>query len=330
MPAAANIAFFNRTADVSPESVARERLEIRSVVRMWGQRDTVHVYASDDWPLLSSLLRARTAVVARRLQKDGVLADFRRLVRRMAKRLAAGERLTYKDVTSKKIEAAPQPWVVGYLVLRQLVREGIACHGPDRGGGSTFVHRSRWLPALDWTLPDDDTAGRELACRYLAGYGPAAPRDLAFWFGATVANARRWVKLAGDRIVDIDVDGQPLLCLADDLDAVATRPPAASRWPVKLLHRFDPLLLGTKDKDWLIEPRHYKRVWRPAGHIDAVILVGGRIAGTWRYDRTPQGLVVSVRPFEPLSRQVTRAVKAQARAVARFMGHDLLELRAVP
>jgi len=328
MPAAADIAFFNRTAGVSPDSLARERLETHSLVRLWGQRNTLHLYAVDDWPLLHAVFRTRESVAAKRMEKAGLLAEFRRLVRRMEQRLAAGERLTYTDATSRKLDVAPDQWVVGYATFRQLVQDGVVCHGPDQGGRSTFVHRDLWLPDLDWTVPDDGAAVAELACRYLATYGPAAPRDLAFWCGTTVATAQRWLAAAGPRIAEIIVDGQPALCRTDDLAAVATKPPAPSTWPVKLLHRFDPLLLASRDKDWLIEPRYYKQVWRIAGHIDAVVLVGGRIAGTWRYDKQSKGLTISVTPFEPLSGVVARRVERQARAVARFMDLDLLALRS--
>ena len=339
MPAAANVAFFNRTGGVSPDSLAHERLETRSVFRLWGQRNTAHIYAADDWPLLYTVFRDRGSVTTRRMEKSGLLTEFRRLVKRMEQRLAAGERLTYKDAASRKLKAVPPDvlglqgltevqdgWVVSYAAFRQLVRDGVVCHGPDQGGESTFVHRHLWLPDLDWAVPDEETAFVDLACRYLATYGPAAPRDLAYWFGTTVTNARRWVAAAGERIANVVVEGQPAVCRTDDLGAVAEKPPAPSKWPVKLLYRFDPLLLATKDKNWLIERRHKKQVWRPGGHVNAVILVGGRIVGTWRYDKRAKGLVISVTPFEPLSRAVARAVETQARAVARFMGLDLLEL----
>ena len=327
MSAAADIAFFNRTAGVSPDSLAQARVGTRSVVRLWGQRHTLHLYAADDWPLLCTVFRDRESVTTKRLAKAALLPEFRRLVKRVERRLAAGERLTYRDASSKKLEGTLDEWGgVGYATFRQLVRAGVVCHGPDDGVESTFVHRRSWLPDLPWTVPDPSAAYVELTCRYLGTYGPATPRDLAFWCGATITNAEHWIAAAGGRIADVTVDGQPAHCRTEDLEVVAEKPPPAGQWPVKLLHRFDPLLLGTKDKSWLIEPRYYKRVWRSAGHIDAVVLVGGRIAGTWRYDKQTKGLRITVKPFEPFSRRVDRAVALQARTLARFMGLDLLEL----
>ena len=326
MSAAADIAFFNRTAGGSPDSLAHARVEARSVVRLWGQRHTLHLYAVDDWPLLCTVFRGRESVTTKRIAKAALLPEFRRLVRRVERRLAAGERLTYRDARSKKLERILDTWAVGNAAFRQLVRAGVACHGPDDGVESTFVHRRWWLPDLPWTLPDADAAHVALTCRYLGTYGPATPRDLAFWCGTTVTNANRWIAAAGGRIADVTVDGRPAHCRIEDLKAVAEKPPPAGQWPVKLLHRFDPLLLATKDKNWLIEPRYYKQVWRAAGHIDAVVLVGGRIVGTWRYDKQAKVLRITVKPFEPFSRRVDRAVGIQASALVRFMGLDLLEL----
>ncbi len=57
-----------------------------------------------------------------------------------------------------------------------------------------------------------------------------------------------------------------------------------------------------------------------------MLLIGGRIAGTWRYDRLAKGLRIRLSPFTPLSRGTTRAVERQAKAVATFFGLQLAAL----
>ena len=92
---------------------------------------------------------------------------------------------------------------------------------------------------------------------------------------------------------------------------------------MRLLYRFDPLLLATRDKSWLIDAEHYKKVWRPSAHVAAVLLVGGRIAGTWRYDRKAKGLDIAITPFSRLTRRVVAAVEKQAAGVAGFFALPL-------
>ena len=60
-----------------------------------------------------------------------------------------------------------------------------------------------------------------------------------------------------------------------------------------------------------------------AAHVEPVLLVGGRIAGTWRYDRKSKSVNIAVESFAPLSATVRRAAEAQAAGVARFLSLEL-------
>ena len=71
----------------------------------------------------------------------------------------------------------------------------------------------------------------------------------------------------------------PLLGLAREPDELTETPPPRSSWPVRLLHRFDPMLLALKDKSWLIEDEHYKRVWGAGGHNTPVLLAPAVLDG---------------------------------------------------
>jgi len=323
LPAAANLAFWNRTSKCTTEGLEQARLKRRTLVRFWGQRNTVHMYAAKDWPFLHASLAERQSVMHARLKKAGLLSDFLRVARRAEKRLEQGEQLTYKDIKSRKLERAQDKWVLSYAVFMLLVREGVVCHGPDRGNESTFVHRKHWLPRLDWSPPDPERAQAELARRYLSAYGPAEARDLAFWYGTTVTSAKRWIEAAKEHCAGITVGDRGYWCCREDLDEMMTKPPPAGSWPVRLLYRFDPLVLATKDKSWLVDDEHYKKVWRPSAHVEAVLLVRGRIAGTWRYERRTKSVRIRVVPFTKPGRAVARAAEVQAAAVARFIGLEL-------
>jgi len=325
---AADLAFWNRTANCTPDVLSDARLKRRTLVRLWGQRSTLHIYHAEDWPLHYAVFEQRQITARKRMEKAGVLSEFRKVVRRTAKQLESGKTLTYNDIQSKRLREGMKIGPMtesqaqrssAYIVFMQLVREGIACHGAESGGESVFVHRERWLPKLKWSPPKTDDALAELACRYLTTYGPAEPSDLAHWYGSTVTNATRWINAAGDRCCTVTMGDRTLWCCRSDLDELATKPPPASQWPVRLLYRFDPLVLATKDKWWLIDETHYKKVWRPSAHVEAVLLVRGRIAGTWRYDRTSKSLCVQISPFAPLTRTVQQAAHKQAAGIARFL-----------
>ena len=347
---AAHLALWNRTSRCTLRGLVTARLEQRSLIRMWGQRNTLHLYDRDDWPLLHVGLERATGTLFERLARDGGLTerDLRPHTTRAARQLAAGSPLKYTDLSFPKLEQRIEHvrkttrleatinmgrgarWMAAHLVARQLARGGLACHGPDDGNESTFVHREAWLPDLAWTLPQPEAAGAELACRYFSAHGPGEAHDLAHYFGISLTQARAWIAAAGDRCCTVWVEDKPRWCCAGDLDALSITPPPASRWPVRLLYRFDPLLLATKDKTWLIDTELKRRVWIGAAHVNAVLLAGGRVAGTWRYDRKATGLCVTVEPFAPLSSAVARATRTQAKAIANFLELHLSDLEIAP
>jgi hypothetical protein len=326
LPVAATLAFFNRTRRCTTRGLEAARLERRTLVRFWGQRNTVHVYATEDWPLLHAAFADRFAVTQRRLEKVGLAAEFQRLQRRILRRLEKGEQLTHKDVQSPKLESQQDQWRVSYAIFIALVRKGVVCHGKEEGAASRFVHREHWTPQLSWEPPLEKDALAELTRRYLAGYGPATAHDLAFWYGTTLTRAKDWLQALGEECIAVEVDGVAHWCLAGDLAALRKKAPPMSRWPTRLLFRFDPLLLATRDKAWLIEAAHKRKVWAPSAQVEAVLLVRGRIAGTWRYERRAKTLRFRLQPFAALAGPVKKKLTQEAERMAAFLGFTNIEM----
>lgn len=150
---------------------------------------------------------------------------------------------------------------------------------------------------------------------------------MAAYFGSTIAEVRHWLTVAQDELVEVDRKGARSFALAIDIDTLNEKPPSGSNWPVRLLHRFDPYVMsavGIKDKDWLLDTSNIKHVWRPGGQIEAVVLDGGRVIGTWRYTRKTKGLLFYVAPFYPLSQRLRREITKKAKAIADFLEQEVV------
>jgi hypothetical protein len=90
-----------------------------------------------------------------------------------------------------------------------------------------------------------------------------------------------------------------------------------------MLYRFDPHLLAHRGKDWVVPAAYYKEVWRPAGHIEGIVMAHGQAVATWRYARKGRSLDIQVKPFGRLPRGVKGAVEKRAQGVADFFGLTL-------
>lgn len=323
---AAGVSLWNRTTGLTYSTFDALLHQQRTLVKLWGQRHTLHLYPSQEWPLIHGALAGQTTWWERQAAKNGSdLAARRATIAQLAELLRQHGTLGRSDLRTTGLNLEEELFSSWGGIFADLVRTGDACHAGQIGNEGRFAHREYWLPHLAWNPPPLEEANVELARRYLAAYGPATIQDMAYWRGASVANARRWLATLGEEVIEVESERQTLLALRADMEVLNELPPPPELWPVRLLYRFDPLLLGLRDKSWLVEPTHYNRVWRPAGHIEGTLLEFGRIAGTWRYDRRGGGLAVTLFPFEPLPAHVQTALERHAAGVAAFFEMELVD-----
>jgi hypothetical protein len=181
--------------------------------------------------------------------------------------------------------------------------------GPLRDDGShAFALTRDWLGA---TAPrslegaDRDVALAELARRYLAGHGPAAPSDLATWSGLPLRDARAGLGAIASELARRD----------DDLFDLAAPEPAPDAIPARLLPAFDPYLLGWRDRSFAVPAAHAKRVHPGGGMLRATATVDGLAVGTW----SAAGGKVALELFgRSASSAAKAALHADADDVARF------------
>ena len=186
-----------------------------------------------------------------------------------------GRRMEHEDLA----ERLRSGWSA---LLKPLAWQGILCQGPPLGRHVTFVRPDRHLENWDG-LPDPDDAGPAVVRDYLAAFGPATIDAFDAWLlrGATPkTQLRRWFAALEDEIAQVDVEGRTALVRSADLDELAATRPSPSE--VHLLPAFDQYLLapGTSDPT-VLAPEHRALVSRAGGWISPVVLLGGRVAGTW-------------------------------------------------
>ena len=310
-------------ARVSGMTDARVRAAVdvdRTLVKTWTVRGTLHLVPADDLSLfVSGLSPERRGYALSWLARSGLDA-------RTVEALGADILEALKDGPLGRKEIAARVGDAHGARARQMLEnswggifhtvtsQGLVCFGPSAGGQTTFVRIDQWLGAA-LEPRDRAEAEAEIARRFLLAYGPANVSDFAYWAGLYVPPARRmWERIAGE-MRPVTVGGKPAFVHA----SVKAPPRARGAAPhVRLLPNFDAYLLGHKGKDACVEPVRYKKVFKTAGWISPVVLVDGRVRGTWSLERGSRGLVVRVAAFRPLGKAERDGVAAEAEAVGAF------------
>jgi len=245
--------------------VAHARFEERSVARTWVMRGTLHLIPAEDARWMVALLGPiGLRKSARRIAELGV-ADARPAIRAA---LADGP-LTRREladaVRSRGVSMADHPQAPAWLTAVAAL-QGEIIEGPDK----RFVLSDDWLPPSP--APADPVV--ELARRHAHAHPPAGPEDFSAWSGLGLREARR-------AYAELDLEEVEVLGRTAYLPrGLEPAPPH-----VRLLPKFDSILLGHRDRSLILRPEHDKAV-RPGGGILAATLVAdGRIEGTWKLDR---------------------------------------------
>jgi hypothetical protein len=200
----------------------------------------------------------------------------------------------------------------GYHILVWAAQQGLICFGPRQGKQHTFVWLDEWLP--DSKSLSRKEALAELAHRYFTGHGPATIRDFIWWSGLPTADARAGLEMVKSQLVGEAFDGQTYWFWPSSLPPQAVSPAAY------LLPGFDEYLLGYKDRSAVLDPAHATNVV-PGGNgiFKPLVVVNGRIVGTWQRTIKKETVIVTLKSFNALNADVTQAVAAAVQYYGTFI-----------
>lgn len=274
--------------------------------KSWGLRKTLHAHGPDGWRLVHGALGARWHErYHRRMPEWQPGRDFRRIEDEIVRCLAEGPK-TRAELHALVPEVAGLPmagWGVDVM--------GAAFRGELRVVGRGAEQRF----ALSRILPSEGGLA-ELLRAYLRGYGPATARDFAYWVGLPLREIVPVVEAV--RLELEEVPGGFVLV------GSRTEPPAPPR--ATLLAKFDPLTMGHMDKSRWLDPADHGRVFRKAAQVEAVVLLRGRAAATWRVSRGTRRATVTVEPFRTLRPPEFRAVERAAARLGASIGWGEIEV----
>lgn len=290
--------------------------DVGDVLRTHTLRQTWHFVAPEDLRLVLQVTSPRVEQAAGTVYRKYALdEDLReRATEVMLRRVAGGRHATKAELAAALAEAGIQTTggiPLSYLVMHAELR-GRLVSGPMRGLTHTYAAVDERVPPAP--VLDADEALAELTVRFFLGHGPAALPDLTRWASLTVAQARRGLDVAADRLGRAEVDGVPHWF--DPVSVVPARDPAYHG--AHLLQLYDEATLTYPRLGFPVDPAHPE----PPGLESRFgpVLAGLRDVGIWRRAGTGRGATVEVAVSPGLSGPEREAVEGQRARLARFLG----------
>ncbi|MEK6275084.1 MAG: winged helix DNA-binding domain-containing protein [Actinomycetota bacterium] len=286
------------------ESFEREQLtralQRGSVVQGTLMRATIHLVSKGDyWPYAA-----------------GIRADQREWWLRVHGR---GTDTRELEADARKVRKAMKGNTLGRAELEEVLGKRLGLSGlaldlvrvPPSG---TWERRRADLYALaeDRVGPQNATAEEgveHLVQRYLQGFRPARPTEIADWAGLNISTIRPALDRLGLRRFQ-DEQGKELLDLPR-----APLPDPETPVPVRFLPVWDSTLLVHARGTGILPEQYRARVFNvKTPHSVNTFLVDGQVAGIWRYEKKR----VKLEPFGRLSRAVRKELDDESERLASF------------
>ena len=297
------------------------------LIKTWAMRGALHLLTPEEGGAFLSILAAGRSWELPSWQRYfGMRAEHWDALRAVVRDALAGPPLTREELIAAIVEERRLSHLAEELrsgwgtLFKPLAWQGELCYGPSQGTRVTFtrpdVVSARWAG-----VPAPDDAAPIVISAYLAAYGPATTDNLRNWLARGRVNIRRlrgWVAALGDRLAEVDVDGEAVWVRVEDQgELVAARPSEA----VRLLPGFDAYVLGPGTDDGrVVSPARRAAVSRQAGWISPVIVAGGVVSGTWELDRD----AARISWFREGGRVPRRMLEAEVARLSTIVGRDLI------
>jgi hypothetical protein len=255
----------------------------------------------------------------------GVSPDQIESLRAVVRRALDGQVLTRDELVAtvtrnRRLAHVGEVLASGWgTLLKPLAWQGDLAFGPQRGNRVTFTlpesASDRWAG-----VPDPDEAAPAAIATYLGAFGPATADAFGTWLAGGWFGKRQlrdWFEGLGDRLTEVDVDGERAFVLTEHIDDLASTVPTSA---VRLLPGFDQYVLGPGTKDpHLIPAGRRSEVSKQSGWIAPVVVSKGVVCGTWELDDDE----ATVSWFKEMGKVPRRALGAEVERLGSILERDL-------
>lgn len=245
-----------------------------------------------------------------RLDKD----IFKRSNAVLIKALQGGKQLTREELvtTLKKNKIASTDLLQFTYLLVYAELQGILCSGGRQGKQFTYALFEERVPPAK--ALEHDLALAELAKRYFTSHGPATLKDYTWWSGLSPKEARDGLEMIKAKLNHETIDDRTYWFSGPAVAAKEQHPHAY------LLPNYDEYTVAYADRSAIYDVQNNKKLDARSNFIfNNVIVINGRVAGTWKRTINKTAVTVELNPFFTFSKPEKQAVEWAVEQYGKFL-----------
>lgn len=197
---------------------------------------------------------------------------------------------------------------LGHIISRAEL-DGLICSGPLRGKQFTWA-------LLEDRVKEGKSLSREeslekLARRYFISHGPAQLKDFSWWSGLSGKDAEAALAAIRPDLESATRDGRMYWFFP--------RPdPAPGTGAAFLLSIYDEYTIAYRDRSDISDARDIERMIAMGNALTAVIIINGRVAGSWHRSVRKKTIEIRLDPFRDFTVAEKEAVESEVARYGRF------------
>ena len=267
------------------------------IIRTHILRPTWHYVLPEDlkWMRALHTSKAKASLSARDRSLGISLPIISKSKKIIERALSKGEHLTgdelAKELEKNKIDTGDyRAWHLFY----KAELDGIICSGRIKNGKPTFALLDERVPSQNKTERIEALA--LLAKKYFTSHGPATISDFAWWSGLNNTDAKRALESVKSEFYSAVIDEQTYWF--PNSNSISK----LNKDKIYLLPAFDELIISYKNRTAYLPSGKNNKVISNNGIFKPVIVLNGKIAGTWKRTASKNKIIAETNLFHPLNK----------------------------
>jgi Winged helix DNA-binding domain len=302
---------------VSKEEDVEKAFNKGAILRTHLLRPTWHFVTPADirWLLVLTgpRVNAGNAFMYRKMELENVV--FKRSNDTIIKALSGGKQLTrivLKEALARKKIVADG--IRLSLLMMKAELDAIICSGAREGNQFTYALLDERVPPAKSLTREE--ALRELTLRYFTSRGPATLADFVTWSGLMMKDVKQGVASIKSQLEKAVIDGKEYLFMPST-SGPGSALPGKKFQATFLMPDYDEYGMSYKDRSAIFDPGSLTKPIKCGSPVyNRMIVINGRIAGTWKRTFRNSKAFIETVPFSPLTKKDSVAL---GRAIERFL-----------